>query len=747
MKQDHAFPTVEARPFPRPFGIDFTPLSADEILDGLLQRPVATGEGTRLLLTCNVDHIVQLRRDPDFRDAYRSAWMITADGTPVYLYARRHRPDLQGRIAGSDLIEALLARFDAGSHRPFFICADIDVAEGLQKQLIARGFDRTMIGFATPPFGFERDCRYSLELAKRVHEHGTTHLAIGLGAPKSETWAHRFRHELGDCYVMPVGAGLEYAVGTKRRAPKVLRQVGFEWAWRVALEPRRLFQRYAIASWGFVAAIRQDRPGRSILFPTTRFPLQRNRAMPRFSVVIPFRDRLPLVRRALASLDRQSFRDFETILVDDGSQEDVTGIAASFPDLAIRLIRTGRHGANAARNAGTDAASAAWVAYLDSDDVFLPDRLASAAHRVAAEPSDLLATAAYVWRSSRRVQVRPSRPPAAGEDISDYYFAAGERLPTSGLIVRTTVARSVRWDERLRKVQDPDFVIRLVRAGHRVGFCSAPDVAIYDDTQAGRISDSVVQDNLRAWLANSGHNLTPRARAGFEVYALAYETGRESRLRGLGQWAVTAARGRAPWRLTAKSLYRLLAPVDLFKATAQLALLARRGTSNPDLADYLRLLEQGAPRPHRGPDPRGTASDFRLRGLQGSADRPRDRPVEIVALMEGWRLILASCLGCAILAAGYAFFRTPMFQSEIQILVENQSLELFRDEPLVVPTLIGPSQPRARSGSSSRKDWRAKCCRSSTSSPMRSSPALSPWRALRATPIQRVASARPWPSS
>jgi glycosyltransferase involved in cell wall biosynthesis len=319
--------------------------------------------------------------------------------------------------------------------------------------------------------------------------------------------------------------------------------------------------------------------------------------MPRFSVVIPCRDRLPLVRRALASLERQSFRDFETILVDDGSRGDVAGLAAAFPGLEVRLVDTGGRGANAARNAGTDLATAAWIAYLDSDDVFLPHRLAGAARRVAGDPADLLASAAYVWRSGRRLQVRPSRPPVAGEDISDYYFAAGERFPTSGLIVRTAVARAVRWDERLRKVQDPDFVIRLVRAGYRIGFSATPEVAIYDDTQAGRISDSVVPGNLRDWLRDSGHLLTPRARAGFEVYALAYETGRECRLCGLGQLAAAAAGGRAPWRLTAKSLYRLLAPVGLFKATAQLALLTRRGALNPELVEYLRLLESAAPLP------------------------------------------------------------------------------------------------------------------------------------------------------
>ena len=257
----------DTRRAPRPFGLDFTPLSAEEIIDGLLSRPPGAGESPRLIVTTNVDHVVQLRRDAAFRAAYRSAWMITADGMPVYLCARRHRPELQGRIAGSDLIAAMIDRFDPARHRPFFVCADIGTAARLASRLAARGFDGETAAFASPPFGFEQDVRYSLALAQRIHAHRTTHLAIGLGAPKSEIWAHRWRHSLGSCYVLPVGAGLEYAVGMKRRAPRAFRAVGLECAWRLALEPQRLFRRYAINSWSFLAAIRDDARGRPVLPP------------------------------------------------------------------------------------------------------------------------------------------------------------------------------------------------------------------------------------------------------------------------------------------------------------------------------------------------------------------------------------------------------------------------------------------------------------------------------------------------
>lgn len=308
---------------------------------------------------------------------------------------------------------------------------------------------------------------------------------------------------------------------------------------------------------------------------------------PAFSVVLPCRGRPRLLARALASLDRQSFRDFETIVVDDGSPEDLCPVTAAFPRLAVRLLRTAPQGANHARNLGTDAARAPHVAYLDSDDAFLPERLALAARHCAEAPdAGLYASAGYVRRRCGSLQRRPSRAIEPREDISDFYFASGERFLTSSLVVRTTAARAIRWDERLRKVQDPDFVIRLVRAGHRLSYAPVPAVVLYDDLQAGRISDSVALDNMRDWLARSGHLLTPRARAGFQVYALAYEAARLSRLRGLGQ--IAAAAPQAPWRLTVKALYRLLVPGALFKATGRLAPTALR---NSELADYLRSLE------------------------------------------------------------------------------------------------------------------------------------------------------------
>ncbi len=69
-----------------------------------------------------------------------------------------------------------------------------------------------------------------------------------------------------------------------------------------------------------------------------------------------------------------------------------------------------------------------------------------------------------------------------------------------------------------------------------------------------------------------------------------------------------------------------------------------------------------------------------------------EQSVEIAAIREGWRLILGCCLLGAAMAAGYVAARTPAFESKVQLLIENHAFELFRDEPLVVPALMGPNQ-------------------------------------------------------
>ncbi|GJD52181.1 N-acetylglucosaminyldiphosphoundecaprenol N-acetyl-beta-D-mannosaminyltransferase [Methylobacterium crusticola] len=252
---------------PRPaFGLRFTPLGEQELAARIVGPAVPRGAGPRVIATANLDHIVQLSRSTAFRQAYGRAWAVTADGMPVYLYARLRGAAVPARLTGADLFARVMTSLSPERHRCFFVATTQETAGLIEQDLVRRGFAPESLAFRVPPHGFETDQAYSDGLAEAIRAHRATHLFVGVGSPKSEIWIDRYRTVLSDCYVLSVGAALEFFVGTKRRAPPAIQHAGLEWAWRVAHEPRRLFRRYFVDSWRFLWLVGADvvRPGSDI---------------------------------------------------------------------------------------------------------------------------------------------------------------------------------------------------------------------------------------------------------------------------------------------------------------------------------------------------------------------------------------------------------------------------------------------------------------------------------------------------
>jgi N-acetylglucosaminyldiphosphoundecaprenol N-acetyl-beta-D-mannosaminyltransferase len=243
---------------PLVFGIEFSPLTQSELVTEIAGRGVPTGNGPRAIVTANLDHIAHLSESAEFRAAYDNAWAVTADGMPVFAYAKLRGAASPARVPGSDLVAELLPALSPETDRIFFVASSWRTARRLQVYLVSRGFSRARVTFEVPPFGFESDNSFSDRLASRICAHRTTHLLFGVGAPKSEIWVNRYRDRLGDCYALCVGAGLDFFAQTKRRAPTWMRKVGLEWFWRLAQEPGRLWRRYTVHAWRFITAIKDD---------------------------------------------------------------------------------------------------------------------------------------------------------------------------------------------------------------------------------------------------------------------------------------------------------------------------------------------------------------------------------------------------------------------------------------------------------------------------------------------------------
>ncbi len=122
--------------------------------------------------------------------------------------------------------------------------------------------------------------------------------------------------------------------------------------------------------------------------------------MPAVGVVVPVRDRAGMVVEAIASVLAQTRRDFALVIVDDGSRD---GSAAAAEDalagapVGSRVIRQAPEGVAAARNAGVAALDCRWVAFLDSDDLWLPRKLAAQLDWVEAHPTHRIVQTGERW--------------------------------------------------------------------------------------------------------------------------------------------------------------------------------------------------------------------------------------------------------------------------------------------------------------------------------------------------------------
>jgi glycosyltransferase involved in cell wall biosynthesis len=276
-----------------------------------------------------------------------------------------------------------------------------------------------------------------------------------------------------------------------------------------------------------------------------------------FSIVIPVYNRAASVLPTLESVRSQSHARFTCLVVDDGSRdgEDLRAVVEGMKDPRFRYIWQLNGGGGAARTTGILASDGDFVALLDSDDTFMPDKLAIVARHISAEPQiDVWAHLASMERGEGVSIVRPTRLPRDGESVADMMFRDREFMQTSTLVIRTHLAKDVRFDPRLRKAQDVDFMIRLERAGARLR-CIPQVLSIWNDAPAdNRVGAPRRPENVLMWYREQKPHFASRTRYAFESTYLAYEIAEKTPLKAaayIGRAFLTGAVGAKVSALTA----------------------------------------------------------------------------------------------------------------------------------------------------------------------------------------------------
>jgi N-acetylglucosaminyldiphosphoundecaprenol N-acetyl-beta-D-mannosaminyltransferase len=159
---------------------------------------------------------------------------------------------LPAKISGSDLVAPLLGRARDRGYRVYFLGADPGVAE-LAKAQVERDLPGiSIVGVDSPRIDVDGDCSAIIE---RVRQTTPDIVLVALGAPKQELFCHQYRAALAPAVLLGIGASLDFVAGVKRRAPSWISDAGFEWAYRLVQEPRRLAYRYLVRDPKFVGIV------------------------------------------------------------------------------------------------------------------------------------------------------------------------------------------------------------------------------------------------------------------------------------------------------------------------------------------------------------------------------------------------------------------------------------------------------------------------------------------------------------
>lgn len=306
----------------------------------------------------------------------------------------------------------------------------------------------------------------------------------------------------------------------------------------------------------------------------------RHQAPPYFSVVVPVYNRAGHILPTLRSCISQTFQDFEVIVVDDGSQDDLARVVEGLQDRRFRYIWRENGGGGAARNTGIDNARGTYIAFLDSDDLFLPSKLETAHDILAACRHDALYSFAYVDRGVGRYWIKPSRKIGPNEDVGEYLFVDNEVIQTSTIIIDADVARDVRFDPGLRKGQDLDFCLRIQAAGKRFHTIEQPLTVWTDRSSADRVSHTSRATEMLDWLERVRPLLTDRAEIGYRATVLSYDLARSQPIQVLIDLGRGVAVARISPGIIFRSALRAYIPQRLYRYLVD-TLVRVRGIATP----------------------------------------------------------------------------------------------------------------------------------------------------------------------
>ncbi len=260
-------------------GIATDLLEVDDAIGLVIDHARQPSDEVLAVVSVNLDHLhhfgsgrtsakLQRRTIIDLSIDGHVRWLALLDGSPLVHRAGELTGRPWPRLAGSDLMEPIVDQAERHGLSIGFLGGSPDTHEELSTILANRWPQLRVGGFWSPSRGQLSDPAASAALVAEIRAAEVDILAVCLGKPRQERWIGENGRDSGAKVCLAFGAVVDFLAGRVNRAPRWASDHGLEWAWRLAIEPRRLARRYLIQGPRSYVALQRDS---YVKMPTTYF--------------------------------------------------------------------------------------------------------------------------------------------------------------------------------------------------------------------------------------------------------------------------------------------------------------------------------------------------------------------------------------------------------------------------------------------------------------------------------------------
>ena len=209
-----------------------------------------------------VHGVVESQHDDELKRIHNRSYLSTPDGMPMVWLGRWNGYGYMDRVYGPELMLNIMKSSSKSGHTHYFFGGADGVAQELEEKLVERFDGLNVVGTYTPPFRpLNEDEEQALH--DELQEKKPHFFWVGLSTPKQEKFMHGFLAKYPDLtkdwphglIMVGVGAAFDFHSGKIKQAPRWIQRSGFEWLFRICMDPKRLFKRYAISNTYFLSRI------------------------------------------------------------------------------------------------------------------------------------------------------------------------------------------------------------------------------------------------------------------------------------------------------------------------------------------------------------------------------------------------------------------------------------------------------------------------------------------------------------